>query len=172
MGDNKATKPLSFLRYGTKCVAEFDIAIAGLSHFNVDQSGGLSLLVSADVSVVDQARQFDLALDRGDGNLSYFRLYCTDYYINWLVIEGDAEIALGTWALFIPGHPSGHISYRVDRPETESWIVTIDAAAAAKDLDDRVASSAMGSPGSGYKVNFPRPIIGSRINRGADNHAK
>ena len=57
MGDNKATKRLYFLRYGAKCVTQFDIAVAGLSHFNVDQSGGWLLLVSADEPEDDYAAQ-------------------------------------------------------------------------------------------------------------------
>jgi N-acyl homoserine lactone hydrolase len=115
-----------------------DLALAAVSHLHIDHSGGLPLLGSAGVTVVVQKRELEFALNEANIAHAYYTPDYVDRNIGWRVIEGDAEIAPGIWGLLTPGHTPGHMSYRVDLPETGSWIFTIDAADLAQNLFDPV----------------------------------
>jgi N-acyl homoserine lactone hydrolase len=115
-----------------------DIALAAVSHFHIDHTGGLPLLGAAGVPVAVQRKELDFALHRADIEVAYYRDDYIDRGIEWRVLDGDAEIAPGISAIFTPGHAPGHMSYRVELPETGIWIFAVDAADLGQNLFDNV----------------------------------
>jgi len=115
-----------------------DLSLACVSHLHIDHSGGVRLLAEAGVPVAVHHRELDFAQSRAGVEHAY---YAPDYDgpVDWRVLEGDTELAPGVWALETPGHTPGHLSYRVDLPETGTWLLAVDAADLAENLNDRVA---------------------------------
>lgn len=114
-----------------------DIALAAVSHFHVDHSGGIPDLAEQGVPIVVQRRELEFAMERSTIAHAYYRPDFTEPPPLWRIVDGDAEIAPGIEALLSPGHTPGHMSYRVDLPETGTWIFTMDAADLAENLFDR-----------------------------------
>ena len=114
-----------------------DIALAAVSHFHIDHTGGLPLLAKAGVPIVVQRKELDFAMAAGI-DLAYYRPDYVEQDISWRVIEGDAEIVPGVSALFTPGHAPGHMSYRVDLPNSGTWLFAVDAADLGQNLFDGV----------------------------------
>jgi hypothetical protein len=69
-----------------------DIALAAVSHFHIDHTGGLPLLAEAGVPVVVQRKELDFARHAGL-EVAYYRPDFADRDIEWRVLEGDGEIA-------------------------------------------------------------------------------
>src|SRR5690606_14903690 len=58
--------------------------------------------------------------------------------VEWRLLDGDEELAPGVWAVSTPGHTPGHQSFRVDLPDTGTWIMAGDAADLAQNFLDNV----------------------------------
>lgn len=122
-----------------------DFALAAISHLHVDHTGGLRHLAKAGVPVFVQGEE--LAFGREAGlELAYYRPDYLDAGVVWRELDGDAELAPGVRALSTPGHTPGHMSYRVDLPATGTWLLAVDAADLAENLDDRVPPGATADP--------------------------
>ena len=129
-----------------------DIALAAVSHLHIDHSGGLPLLAAAGIPVVIQKRELQFALEEADVAHAYYKPDYVGQGIDWKVIEGDVEIAPGISSLLTPGHTPGHMSYRVDLPETGTWIFAVDAADLAQNLFDPVGIGWTATPEDAAKV--------------------
>ena len=114
-----------------------DLSSAAVSHLHIDHSGGLPLLGAAGVPVAIQSKELAFGLERAGIAEAYYRPDYENRDIDWQLLDGDAELAQGVWALSSPGHTPGHMSYRVDLPQTGTWIFTLDAADLGENLFDR-----------------------------------
>ena len=114
-----------------------DFAQAAVSHLHCDHTGGLRSLAEADVPVAVQARELSFALEHADLEQAYYRMDYEGPDICWHELYGDVELAPGVWALSTPGHTPGHMSYRVDLPETGTWVFAMDAADLGENLTDQ-----------------------------------
>jgi N-acyl homoserine lactone hydrolase len=122
-----------------------DLSLACVSHLHADHSGGLPLLAAAGVPV---------AIHRDELEFARMRASVTDGYygpdiesgVDWRPFAGDLALADGVWALETPGHTPGHVSYRIDLPETGSWLFAIDAADLAENLNERVGPGIVADP--------------------------
>ncbi|GII87016.1 hypothetical protein Ssi03_50060 [Sphaerisporangium siamense] len=125
-----------------------DLSLACVSHMHLDHSGGVPTLAAAGVPVAIQRAELEFArsgvptLDDG------YRRQDWEHEVAWRLLDGDAELAPGVWAVATPGHTPGHMSYRVDLPETGTWLFAMDAADLAQNFHDRVpcGSCAGGTP--------------------------
>lgn len=115
-----------------------DFSLAAVSHLHCDHTGGLRTLAGAGVPVAVQARELAFARERAGVEQAYCRPDYEGAGVEWRELDGDAELAPGVWALATPGHAPGHMSYRVDLPETGTWLLAIDAADLGENLNDRV----------------------------------
>ena len=123
-----------------------DFALAAISHLHVDHTGGLRHLAEAGVRVCVQAEELAFALGKAGLTEAYYRPDYTDAGIDWRELDGDAELAPGVHALSTPGHTPGHMSYRVDLPETGTWLLAMDAADLGENLNDRVPPGPTADP--------------------------
>ena len=62
----------------------------------------------------------------------------SDPRTRWEALDGDADVAPGVTVLSTPGHTPGHVSLRVELPDTGTWIFAADAADLGQNLLDRV----------------------------------
>lgn len=115
-----------------------DLSLAAVSHLHCDHAGGLRLLSAAGVPVVAHRDELAFARERASLEHAYYEPDYSSPELTWSEIDGDAELAPGVWALATPGHTPGHLSYRVDLPESGIWLFAVDAADLGENLDDRV----------------------------------
>lgn len=115
-----------------------DFALAAVSHLHVDHTGGIRHLAAAGVPVAVQREELAFARGRAGLEHAYYRPDYEGFDVRWRELDGDAELAPGVLALSTPGHAPGHMSYRVDLPETGTWLLAIDAADLGENLNDRV----------------------------------
>jgi N-acyl homoserine lactone hydrolase len=113
-----------------------DISLAAVSHLHCDHSGGVPLLAGAGVSVSIHQDELAFARERAALEDGYYAPDFRDPEPEWRAIGGDAELADGVTALTTPGHTPGHISFRVDLPETGTWLLAFDAADLGQNLVD------------------------------------
>ena len=92
-----------------------------------------------------QRREFDFAMNRATHGDVYFR---SDYVrdgLDWVIVDGDTELAPGLTGLATFGHTPGHMSFSVEFPDR-----TIVLACDAADLEANIA-------GGSAAVRSPRP---------------
>ena len=127
-----------------------DIALAAVSHLHLDHTGGIPLLAKAGVPIVIQNREIDYGLERADDGseleVAFYRSDYTDHSIDWRKVDGDEQIAPGVFTFATPGHTPGHMSYRVDLPETGTWILAADAADLGENLLERTPCGSVSEP--------------------------
>jgi N-acyl homoserine lactone hydrolase len=103
-----------------------DLAFCAISHLHCDHGGGLRLLVDGP-PVVIQRREHEFAMERAGLEHAYFR---TDYEIeglDWLLVDGDVDLAPGLKALDTRGHTPGHMSFAVELSD-QTIVLACDAA--------------------------------------------
>ena len=110
---------------------------AGISHLHCDHSGGIHTLAEAGVPIYIQRAELEFGRERARLTDGYYRPDYSDFPVDWRLLEGDAEIAPGVYVLNTRGHTPGHMSYRVDLPETGTWLFAADAADLAENFTDR-----------------------------------
>lgn len=116
-----------------------DISLAAISHMHVDHSGGIPTLVRAGVPIAIQSRELAFVRSGAVGIADGFHEPdWSDPATQWRTIDGDAELAPGVFAISTPGHTPGHMSFRVDLPETGTWLLAGDAADLAQNFLDCV----------------------------------
>jgi len=123
-----------------------DLSLAAVSHLHIDHSGGLPLLGAAGVPVAIQRKELDFGLQRAGIAEAYYRADYENQDIQWRGLEGGAGRAPGIAVLASPGHTPGHMSYRIDLPQTGTWIFTVDAADLGENLFNRSAIGSTADP--------------------------
>lgn len=127
-----------------------DLGLAVISHLHLDHSGGIPGLAEAGVPVAIHRAELEFARSGRAGFDEGFRAAdWSDPRTRWETLDGDTEVAPGVTVLSTPGHTPGHVSLRVELPDTGTWIFAADAADLGQNLLDRVpcGSCAGGSVG-------------------------
>ncbi|MGF2949276.1 N-acyl homoserine lactonase family protein [Microbacterium alcoholitolerans] len=116
-----------------------DITLAAVSHMHVDHSGGIPTLARAGATIAIQQAELDFVRSGAVGIAEGF--YEPDWSepgTRWRMLDGDEELAPGVHALATPGHTPGHQSFRVELPESGTWVMAGDAADLAQNFLDHV----------------------------------
>jgi glyoxylase-like metal-dependent hydrolase (beta-lactamase superfamily II) len=121
-------------------VALGDISRIYLSHLHNDHAGGLRLF-DPSVPVWVQRRELDYGL--GDHPFperhGMFRIDFDDPEIDWRLLDGDAELALGIRALLTPGHTPGHQSFAIDLQDEAGYLFAFDAGDLTENFEQELA---------------------------------
>lgn len=115
-----------------------DLELAAASHLHIDHAGGLRHLAGV-VPVAVQRRELEFATTRAGLDEAYVR---GDYDLDaleWIVVDGDAELTPGIDLLSTPGHTPGHMSYRVHMGESGTWLFAVDAIDLQQGIDENRA---------------------------------
>ncbi len=116
-----------------------DLSLAVISHLHLDHSGGIPLLAEAGVPVAIHRAELEFARSgRAVFDEGFRAADWSDPRTRWETLDGDAEVAPGVTVLSTPGHTPGHVSLRVELPDTGTWIFAADAADLGQNLLDRV----------------------------------
>lgn len=116
-----------------------DLLLAAVSHMHVDHSGGIPELSRAGVPIVIQEAELDFVRSGKVGTADgFFSRDWSDPKTIWQVVSGDLEIVPGIQVISTPGHTPGHQSFRVDLPNTGTWLFSGDAADLAQNFLDNV----------------------------------
>lgn len=116
-----------------------DIALAAVSHMHVDHSGGIPTLARAGVPIAIQRRELDFVRSGAVGTAEgFFARDWSEPGTQWRILDGDEELAPGVHALSTPGHTPGHQSFRIELPDTGTWVFSGDAADLGQNFLDRV----------------------------------
>ena len=120
-------------------LAVTDLSLAVISHLHLDHSGGIPLLAEAGVPVAIHRAELEFVRSGRALFEEGFRASdWSDPRTRWEVLDGDTDVAPGITVLATPGHTPGHVSLRVELPETGTWIFAADAADLGQNLLDRV----------------------------------
>ncbi|MEV0001506.1 N-acyl homoserine lactonase family protein [Micromonospora sp. NPDC050980] len=126
------------------------ISRAVVSHLHVDHAGGIPTLAAHGVPVA--AHRDELAFARSGAVGVTAGFHPPDWShpgTRWELLDGDTDLAPGVRVLSTPGHTPGHLSLRVDLPETGTWLFAADAADLGQNFLDRTpcGSCAAARPG-------------------------
>lgn len=116
-----------------------DLALAVVSHFHWDHSGGIATLAEAGVPVLVHADE--LAWGRSGRAQPAAGFDAADWTapgVRWQTVDSETEVAPGVVVLPTPGHTPGHVSLQVGLPGTGTWIFPADATDLAQNLLDDV----------------------------------
>ncbi len=134
-----------------------DLAMAAISHMHVDHSGGIPELSRAGVPIVIQDAELQFVRSGEVGTADgFFTPDWSEPDTEWHIVTGDAEIAPGVQVVSTPGHTPGHQSFRVDLPETGTWLFSGDAADLGQNFLDNVHCGSCqggGKRGEEYAAN-------------------
>jgi len=122
-----------------------DLSFCAISHLHCDHGGGLRLLVDGPPIVI-QAREHDFAMRRATHRDVYFR---TDYArdgLDWVLVDGDVELAPGLTALATFGHTPGHMSFSVELGG-RTIVLACDAADLQANIEGSVPCGSVAEPG-------------------------
>jgi glyoxylase-like metal-dependent hydrolase (beta-lactamase superfamily II) len=146
-----------------------DVSVAVISHLHLDHTGGIPLLAAAGVPIAIMGAELDYGLERAaQGTERAVAFYRDDYVgpeIDWRPVDGDEQVAPGVFTLSTPGHTPGHTSFRVELPETGTWIFAADAADLGENLLERIPCGSVSEP-----EDAPRAL--ASINRLMDEGAR
>lgn len=116
-----------------------DLSLAVISHLHLDHSGGIPLLAEAGVPVAIHRAELEFARSGKALFEEGFRAEdWSDPRTRWQALDGDTDVAPGVTVLPTPGHTPGHVSLRVELPDTGTWVFAADAADLGQNLLDRV----------------------------------
>lgn len=150
-----------------------DIILAAISHLHLDHTGGIPLLAAAGVPVAIQAEELEYGRDRArDGTEREVAFWADDYArddINWLIVDGNEQLVPGVSTVSTPGHTPGHMSFRVDLPETGTWLFAADAADLGENLLECVPC---GSTAEASDATRARESVERLIRRGDEWDAR
>jgi N-acyl homoserine lactone hydrolase len=105
-----------------------DVSRIYLSHLHNDHAGGLRLFDrSVPVWVQRAELDYGLAEHPFPERHGMFRIDYDDPDIDWRLLDGDTELALGITALLTPGHTPGHQSFVIDMPDGDGYVFAFDA---------------------------------------------
>ncbi|PTA47487.1 N-acyl homoserine lactonase family protein [Micromonospora sp. RP3T] len=115
-----------------------ELSRAVVSHLHVDHSGGIPTLAGHGVPVA--LHRDELAFVRSGAVGVDAGFHPPDWShpdTRWELLDRDTDLAPGVRVLSTPGHTPGHLSLRVDLPETGTWIFAADAADLGQNFLDR-----------------------------------
>jgi N-acyl homoserine lactone hydrolase len=149
-----------------------DLAMAAISHMHVDHSGGIPELSKAGIPIVIQQEELDFVRSGEVGTADgFFSRDWSNPETEWRVISGDTEIAPGVHVVSTPGHTPGHQSFRVDLPESGTWLFSGDAADLGQNFLDNVpCGSCQGGGDDGEQR--ARESLEKLISLGLDHQAR
>lgn len=123
-------------------LAVTEITAVALSHLHNDHAGALRLFAgSAPVHLQRKELAYGLSSPDAERN-GIFRIDFDDPAIDWVLHEGDVEIAPGVTALASPGHTPGHQSFLVEFDEHAGgggYLFAFDAADLTYNIEHEVA---------------------------------
>ena len=128
-----------------------DVTVVAVSHLHNDHAGGLRWFTDR-CPVHAQRAELEYGLSAptpdGDGpeNHGFFRIDYDDPKIDWVLADGDVEIAPGVRAVQTPGHTPGHQSFVIDLDATATeaygfpgFVLAFDAADLQRNIDDELS---------------------------------
>jgi glyoxylase-like metal-dependent hydrolase (beta-lactamase superfamily II) len=131
-----------------EALADAGVDLAGvravaMSHLHNDHAGGLKHFVGRVPVHVQRAElAYGLADHPDPERHGIFRVDFDDPGIDWLVADGDTEIAPGVTAVFTPGHTPGHQSFVVDLDQSVGGggiVFAFDAADLTENIEQELA---------------------------------
>src|SRR6478735_7304609 len=116
-----------------------DIHLVALSHLHVDHAGGVKLFAGK-VPVHAQRRELEYGLSNHPEpeRHAIARIDFDDPRIDWVLADGEAEIAPGITAVPTYGHTPGHQSFVVDLDDTVGgggFVFAFDAADLTENIE-------------------------------------
>jgi N-acyl homoserine lactone hydrolase len=120
-----------------------DIEAVGISHLHSDHVGGVRHFAGK-VPVHLQRRELDFALvdNPVPSHHGMHRIDFDDPAIDWVLADGDVEIAPGITAVATPGHTPGHQSFVVDFDPSVGGggvVLAFDAADLRRNIDEEIS---------------------------------
>lgn len=149
-----------------------DLTMAVISHLHWDHSGGIGTLAAAGVPIAIHRDELAFArsgtVDARDG---YQVADWMDPLTRWQELDRDEELAPGVHAICTPGHTPGHLSFRVDLPQTGTWIFPSDATELAQNLLDHTRCGSCASQ-SAADEDRAEASMDRLLTLAADHHAR